>query len=407
MKVRQQPTGWAPALALLACAAAGCTAPPPLGAPPPEARYTDAVVPGLPAVRGWGDELTSNQTARAQASLEVLLRRRWEEEGRPRDGLTSEILALSGGGPDGAFAAGLLYGWTEAGDRPEFELVTGVSVGALIAPFAFLGPARDETMRALLTGTRTEDVLELRLFSALFGALSLADAGPLRAQLSAVIDDAMLAEIAVEHRRGRRLLVLTTNIDAARPVIWDMGAIADAGARDLFIDVTLASASIPGVFAPVPIAVEIDGRPHVELHVDGGVTRSVAIGPTGVEAALASNTPFPVRRTVYVIQNNALQPRFRAVERSISGIAARSVSTLIRAQSKGDLVRIYHAAKAAEADFRLIFVPPDFSHASAADFDPDYMAALFEAARRQTQSGILWSTELPGGSAAPNTATAR
>jgi predicted acylesterase/phospholipase RssA len=174
-----------------------------------------------------------------------------------------ETLALSGGGPDGAFAAGLLAGWTEASDRPEFEIVTGVSVGALIAPFAFLGPNRDAELSSLMTGIRTEDVLDFRFFGALRGALGVADPAPLRRRLSAVVDNAMLADIARAHRDGRRLLVVTTNIDAARPVLWDMGAIAEAGARQLFLDVLLASASIPGAFPPVPIVVEAGGERFV------------------------------------------------------------------------------------------------------------------------------------------------
>jgi predicted acylesterase/phospholipase RssA len=385
------------AVAAAALLIAGCTRDAPVGAPaPPEAVYAEAAVPGLPAVRGWGDDLSSAQVKAARGAVQAALEARWVAAGRPAGGVEVETLALSGGGPDGAFAAGLLAGWTEAGDRPEFELVTGVSVGALIAPFAFLGPDRDAELRGLMTGVTTGDVLDFRLLSALFGALGVADPEPLRRRLSAVVDEAMLADIAREHRRGRRLLVVTTNIDAARPVLWDMGAIAEAGARQLFLDVLLASASIPGAFPPVPIVVEAGGERFLELHVDGGVTRSVTIGPTGLADVLDMTAPFPIRRRIFVIQNNTLAPPYQPVERTISGIAARTVSTLIRAQSAGDLTRIWVTAERAGAEFHLAFVPPGLGAASATDFDPETMRRLYDAAFAAARDGVDWLRTPPG-----------
>jgi predicted acylesterase/phospholipase RssA len=350
---------------------------------------------GLPAVRGWGDDLSPDQIDRARRSVLAAREARWIELGRPPGGIELEFLALSGGGPDGAFAAGLLAGWTEAGDRPEFELVTGVSVGALIAPFAFLGPDYDAELRALMTGTRTEDVLDFKIVGALFGALGLADPEPLQRRLRAIVDDEMLAEIARAHRARRSLLVVTTNLDAARPVLWDMGAIAEAGAREFFIDVLLASASIPGAFPPMPIAVEANGERFVELHVDGGVTESVTIGPTGLEDVLSAPSAFPVRQSIFVIQNNALTPPYDPVERSLPGIAGRTVSTLIRAQSAGDLTRIWLAAERAGADFHLAFVPPGLGAASATDFDPETMRRLYEAAFDAARNGMDWLRDPP------------
>jgi predicted acylesterase/phospholipase RssA len=230
----------------------------------------------------------------------------------------------------------------------------------------------------------------------LFGALSIADSTPLRTRLRGIVNDRMLAEIAAEHRQGRRLLVLTTNLEAARPVIWDMGRIAAAGDRELFVDVMLASASVPGAFPPVPIRVEIDGRQYDELHVDGGVTRSVVLGPTGMEDVLVKDMPFPIRRRIFVIQNNVLVPAYEPVERSLSGIASRSVSTLIRAQSEGDLTHIYLAAQRAGAEFYLAFVPQEFAGGSAASFDPEYMTALYEASRADARDGISWQRVPPG-----------
>ncbi len=384
------------AAAAAALLIAGCAREGPVVASPPPELYVAATPPALPAVRGWGDDLSSAQVEAAREAVQAALRARWFAAGRPARGVEVETLALSGGGPDGAFAAGLLAGWSEAGDRPEFELVTGVSVGALIAPFAFLGVDRDAELRGLITGITTEDVLVFRFFGALRGALGVADPEPLRRRLGAVVTDAMLAEIAYEHRRGRRLLVVTTNIDAARPVLWDMGAIADAGARQLFLDVLLASASIPGAFPPVPIEVEAGGRRFVELHVDGGVTRSVTIGPTGLADVLDMAAPFPVRRRIFVIQNNTLAPPYQPVERTIPGIAARTVSTLIRAQSAGDLTQIWLAADRAGAEFNVAFVPPGLGAASATEFDPETMGRLYDAAFAAARDGVAWLRTPPG-----------
>jgi len=175
-----------------------------------------------------------------------------------------------------------------------------------------------------------------------------------------------------------------------------MGAMAEAGARDLFLDVLLASASIPGAFPPVPIVVEAGGRRFVELHVDGGVTRSVTIGPTGLAEVLNVAAPFPIRRRIFVIQNNTLAPDYQPVERTIPGIAARTVSTLIRAQSAGDLTQIWLAAERSGASFHLAFVPPGLGAASATDFDPATMRRLYDAAFAAARDGVDWLSAPPG-----------
>jgi len=357
---------------------------------PPAALYDAAIIPGLPDARLWGDDLTEARRAAVARNLAEVERGRWLALGRPPQGVTTDVLAMSGGGPDGAFAAGLLTGWTEAGDRPEFTVVTGVSVGALIAPFAFAGPDYDPALRKIFTEFDTADVAELRIFAALRGALGVADTQPLRNQIRALADAALIARVAEGHRAGRRLLILTTNIDAARPVIWNMGAIAAAGETALFQDVMLASASIPGAFPPVSVAVTAGGESFTEFHVDGGVTRSVFVGPPGFYEDVPRSQPYPVRRTFHVIQNNALAPDYAPVRERLTAIASRSLSTLIRNQTDGDLARIYLAAQALGADFRLAFVPQRFQPASTAAFDRAYMTALFEAAAQMARDGQPW-----------------
>jgi predicted acylesterase/phospholipase RssA len=378
-----------PLVLLAACAA------PSTRVPPPAEAYRDVAPGGHDGLRYWADDLEPGQQARANAEMRDALVERWTGAGRPATGLTVDMLALSGGAADGAYGAGLLTGWTARGDRPIFDVVTGISVGALIAPFAFLGSDHDHALRTIFTELDTTDVAQLQVVRALFGALALARTDPLRAQIERFVDDAMLAEIAAAHRRGRRLLIGTTNIDAARPVVWNMGRIAALGELELFRDVLLASASIPGAFPPVPIAVEADDRRYTELHVDGGVTHAVTIGPSRAAEMLPRDLPFPVARTVYVIVNFALVPAYEPVADRLVPIVTRSLSTLIRAQSGGDLLRIHREAEAAGAAFRLTFLPPDFRAPQASAFDRAYMTALFETGAQAGEGGVDWLEKPP------------
>ena len=160
-------------------------------------------------------------------------------------------LAISGGGENGAYGVGILKGWTAAGTRPEFALVTGISTGALIAPFAFLGPEYDGRLKEAYTSLRTEDIVKMRGGLATLRSDAAGDTAPLKAHIAKYVDQEIIDAIAREHRRGRRLFIGTTNLDAIRPVLWNIGMIAaskNPGAGDLIRTVMLASASIPAVF---------------------------------------------------------------------------------------------------------------------------------------------------------------
>ena len=365
----------------------------PLRTAPPAEVFESVTVPGVTNARFWGDSVAaSNDEGRVREALEA----RWEAAGRPPEGLDISILALSGGGPDGAFAAGLLNGWSHTGTRPKFTLVTGISIGALIAPFAFLGEEYDPALRILFTDFDTSRLVVLRPFRLLFGALGVIDNEPLRATLRSLVDEAMLRRVAEEHDKGRTLLIGTTNIDAGRPVIWNMGEIAKAGDQKLFTDVMLASASIPGAFPPVLIDVEANGQTYTEFHVDGGVTRSVILWPTGTERVFPRMQRLATTGTVYVIQNNQLLPPYVPVTSSLRDIAGRSLSTLIRGQTEGDLTRIYLSARDVGYGFRLIFVPPGEQPSGTTDFDQGYMRRLFETAESIGQGEIPWFTVPPG-----------
>ncbi|MBO0765706.1 MAG: patatin-like phospholipase family protein [Hyphomicrobiaceae bacterium] len=368
--------------------------------PVPEPLVSKANVPGLAYARFWGDEVPKDVVAFVQTHMpgvKQMASRVGQEQGRP----LVEYLALSGGADDGAFGAGLLVGWTQRGDRPRFEVVTGVSAGALIAPYAFLGPAYDRQLAELWTKSDPQLVATPQLLAALFGAEAIADAGPLRALIAKHVDRRMLREIAQEYGNGRLLMIGTTNLDAQRQVMWNMGEIAAAAGRDpeaaqLFRDVLLASASIPGIFPPVHIKVRAGGETFEEMHVDGGPTRQVFLAPA--QFSLRTFDGFyarpPIRR-VYVVRNGRLAPAYEAVEPNTLAISARSLFTVTKNQGLGDINRIYAMTQRDGAEFRLASIPASFTGRSTQSFDPAYMKALFEVGYRLGLGGKAWVTAPP------------
>lgn len=356
-----------------------------------------AAVPDMPGnVRMWADELDPETEAIFLQMSDEEYRRRF-----PRIyGVPHAYLAISGGGANGAFGAGLLAGWTAAGTRPEFTMVTGISTGALTAPFAFLGSAYDERLREVYTTTRTSDLIEERgLFGKLFSE-SLADTKPLRDLIERTYDAELIEAIAEEHRTGRRLWVGTVNLDAGRPVVWNIGAIAasDAPAKlSLIHDVLLASAAIPVFFPPVMIEVEADGEAYDEMHVDGGTGSQVFAYPVywdfqELKRRLAvTGTP-----AVYVIRNSFLEPDFQGVKRTILPIASRSIEALIRTQGIGDLYQIHALCQRDDNDFLLAFIPSSFTEQPAEAFDAEYMTKLFELGLEMAREGYPWKLAPPG-----------
>lgn len=319
-----------------------------------------------------------------------------EREALGADGITA--LAVSGGGANGAYGAGVLVGWTQAGDRPVFDLVTGVSTGALISPFAFLGPTWDESLTAAY---RDEDVS--RLTSGGWGALSrpsLYSDRSLRALVGKYVDPALLRAIAAEHRRGRRLLVATTNLDAQATILWDMGAIATAGqapgqeatAVALFRNVLVASASIPGVFPPVMMQLDETGEGVAEMHVDGGVSTPFVLGP----ATLTLWTPEGVMRPrdLYVIINGEIEPRRSLTKGATLPILMRSFDTLSKSDLRAHLIAAVAFANRNEARLRYAAIPTALGADSLA-FDLDSMRRLFEAGRAAGAAGAAFAEISP------------
>ncbi len=366
--------------------------------PVPAALIEQAQLPGLADIRSFGDTADDRLVHRFIASIE----RERDWLGITADGTLppAHFLALSGGGANGAFGAGLLAGWSERGDRPEFKIVTGVSTGALIAPFAFLGPRYDADLKELYTTLTTSDLVQKRgVLSGLLGEAFEETAG-LQRLLEQHVDATMLAEVAREHERGRLLILSTTHMDAERPVIWSMGRIAASGHPDapkLFRDVMVASASIPGAFPPVLFEVEVDGERYDEMHCDGGVTSQVFLYPPAFSFADLPDPRMARReRHLYVIRNGRLRADYAAVERGTLSIAARAVATLVKTQGIGDLYRIYLGCQRDGIEFNLASIPDTFVARPAEFFDPAYMSELYATGRAAMLTGSPWQTAPPG-----------
>jgi predicted acylesterase/phospholipase RssA len=385
-------------LALLAILQ-GCSTLPRLDAVPP-ALTEKAVVPGIPNARVWLDrdlgpfiEMVVQDSNREVEAL--------EKEGKPSDRLPPVYaLAISGGGDAGAFAAGILSGWTAHGDRPQFRVVTGTSAGALIAPFAFLGPEYDETVRSVAVSIRPEDIFERR--STLMGLTSdgMASSGPLARIVAKYVTAETLAAIAREYARGRALEVATTNLDAGRQVVWNMGVIASSGAPDaldLFRKILIASASVPGVVSPVMLDVEVDGRRFQEMHVDGGVISQVFLYPSQLLQELTAITGKPFTRELhtYVIRNGRLEPAWSNTRRRTLDIGGRAINSLVQIQGINDVQLLYRTAQQDGADFKLAYIGADFDYPHTVEFDSGYMKKLFDYGHALGASGKAWHAAPP------------
>jgi len=348
---------------------------------PPRPPFTAAdddvaAIPGMPDARFWADSETDfAKTLPAQPGP-------W--------------LILSTGGADGAFGAGLLNGLSAAGNRPDYSVVTGVSTGALMAPFAFAGPKYDSALKAAYTQITAADVFEIGSTGE-----SFVDSWPLKDLIAKQITPELLADVAAGYQARRRLFVVTTDLDTERSVVWNMGAIAaHAGdknggeaALNLFRTVLLASGSIPGAFPPVLIDVEGNGKRFAEMHVDGGVGGQFFVAPA---AAMSSNSGYRIPATqLYIVVNSGLQPNFQIVDRSTPAILGQTVDTAVKVDLRLMLDRAYIAAKNSGIGFNVAAIPANFNAPSRGPFDPNYMKALFDAGYQQGKGAAAFADAPP------------
>lgn len=396
-----RPRRWAVVVGLALLA--GCSSLP-RSAPPP-ALMNETSIPGLPDVRA--------SAGRRSDAFMADLRLSFGQESAADFPLGEggvvryPQLALSGGGANGAFGAGFLNGWTQTGRRPVFKIVTGVSTGALIAPFAFVGPDYDDALREFYTTNASRNIFRVLSFlPQLLTGESFAETGPLMSLLERHVDAALLQRVAAAHRAGRRLYIGTANLDAQRFVVWNMGLIAASGrpeALALFRQVMLASASIPVAFPPVMFDVVADGRHFDEMHVDGGVGANVfysggvfAFGEAreGVGRGIG-------RERIFVIHNGQLLPTPEATTRSVRAIAGRSFESAMKAALVGDLFRIYSIAVREQARFFWISIPEGVELSGDEAFDPVRMRALYDVGFDMARAGRPWMTAPPGLDARP------
>lgn len=310
--------------------------------------------------------------------------------------LTRSYLALSGGGADGAYGVGVLNGWSAAGTRPTFSVVSGVSTGGLIAPFAFLGSQYDDTLREVYTSGIAESLLNdpsiIRVLfsSGLFGNQRL------RELVARYVGPEILEQVARENAKGRRLLIVTTDLDTQRTAIWDMGKIAAVGtpeALKLFRDVMAASASIPLVFPPILIEAEGQGRRFQEMHVDGGVTAPVLTLPEALlfQGRLPGNT----KSDIYILVNKKIERNFELVSNSTIDVASRSLSSITQSQTRSIIFSTYDFAKRNNLGFHLSYIARDYPAPPSEGFDTAYMRALYQYGYEKAAAGQAWTSTLP------------
>jgi len=372
----------------------GCSGPERLPALP--AQYTaDANPLGLANARFFPDTEAGDMRGEGTESLRREMAA-WRAAGNTGPLPAANFLAISGGGDNGAFGSGLLVGWTQAGNRPQFKLVTGVSTGSLISPFAFLGTAFDEPLKAVYTTITPPQVYRPRsLVMAVFDD-ALADTSPLAQVIAQYMDEKMMTAIAAEYQKGRLLLIGTTNLDAQRPCIWNIGAIAASGhpgALGLVRQILRASSAVPGVFQPVLITVEYQGKQYQEMHVDGGAIAQLFLYPPSIHLGTAA----PARaRRAYIIRNARLDADWADTEPRTLTIAGRAISTMLATSGQNDVLRVYFTTQRDHVDYNLAYIGTDFTTPHPKEeFNQAYMNALYDYSYQKARAGYPWSKKPP------------
>jgi predicted acylesterase/phospholipase RssA len=363
--------------------------------PVPQEISDQATVKGIPDARQWGDVASEDYLNFLQLDDEQIQQHKQAIYNQEHN-----YLALSGGGARGAFGAGLLAGWAQRGDRPSFTMVSGVSTGALIAPYAFLGAKYDPVIREIYVAHSTDDLFRRRNVFSIVTGDSVMDVSGFVGLIKRYLPDNLIDEIAVQYRLGRELIVGTTNLDSERPVIWSIGAIAASDHPDryhLVRRVIMASASLPVAFPPVMIPVLADGAQYDEMHVDGGVANQVFVYPLGMDWSIITQKLKVVGKPkLYVVRNAKLSPEWSTTDRNAVSIGTRSLDSLMRTQGLGDLYRIYTGALRDGIDYNLAYIPDDFVDTSTETVDADTMLELYNIGQSLGRNGYNWLKAPPG-----------
>jgi len=397
MKFKSIPGSWAALFCTVLIVLASCA--PKRVAPPPEGKTFQVPWGAMPLER-WDPSVKNTFERDLIDGLHTRLQElRKEARGKP---ITLRGLALSGGGSHGAYGAGVLIGWTDAGTRPEFDVVTGISTGALTATAVFLGPEQDETLR-MYTKVTNKDIFKSRGVLAVLTKDSMYEAAPLRALIAKHIDEGVLRAVAREHAKGRRLFIGTVNLDAQAFTIWDMGLIASSDRPDKlerYRDVILASASIPVLFPPVYIPVEEGGETYRQMHVDGGAREMVffpgliqdfdkAIAESGLSRS-------DVHGEIYVLYNGRIAARgtYEPVPPRALSVMEVAARTFQRKNTTSSIYRIWVQGLIRKMDIHITDIPPEYEDLqSDIEFNPNDMKRLFEYGYNRSVNGQVWWTQ--------------
>lgn len=368
----------------------------------PEGLVDKIEIPGMPNVCASIDN--PNIPFMSQSLIDS-----FKEEGKT-DYVTNGVknypaLIISGGVSNSAYGVGFLKGWSRGGSRPTFKIVTGVSSGAIVAIFAFLGKDYDDQLEEIFTSISTKDVLKPKnmVLSLLLGD-SLMSSEPLVKKINNVVDEKFLAKIAGEHKKGRRLYVGVTDMDAKKFIVWDMGAIASVGGSDsvrIFRKVILASCALPVIVPPVYLHVEADGKKYVEMYSDGAATTGIFyIYPLLESMECASHAcvidPGEFRSKLYILCCSSLTSHSQQVGSNLVAIASCALDTYGSAKMLGETYRIYTFAKEKNWDYNLMYIPDDFVPAQKEMFDKQEMRRLFKRGYEDAVAGYKWHKTPPG-----------
>ncbi|MFS1414913.1 phospholipase [Vibrio sp. 10N.286.49.C2] len=311
------------------------------------------------------------------------------------------ILALSGGGANGAFGAGVINGLYDAGELPDYSIITGISAGALIAPFVYTGGEDIHRLKDVMLGLNDDRVLGKKNFLNTLFKDAFTNGQSLLLLMQEIYDSAMIERMAERHRQGKRLFIGTTHFDSGQQSVWNIGQIADSNLEnkaDLIHQILAASSSIPGVFPPQFISVNYQGETLEELHVDGGLTYQMFFDPANYDYGQMSKAMgLKNKPQVHVIRNGTLKSSYQRVADKGVDLLTRSITSLTLQQTRGDMYRMLYMSKESDLDIDFTYVDPDFKahKQSKKMFDAEYMVNLYNYGYRKAQGLNLWTKEVP------------
>ncbi len=367
----------------------------------PENLVGKATVVGMPDIRTYTDKPASLFMRKSLADS-------FKDEGKSDylvDGIkTYPVLIIGGGVSNSAYGIGLLNGWLKEGHRPVFKIVTGYSSGSLLATATFSGKDYEDRLADLFTSISTKDVMKNKnIFEVLFGN-SVYSSALFAKKINDIMDKDLMAKIAEEHAKGRRLYVGTSDLDAQEFVIWDMGALASRGNPDslnMFRKIILASCSFPAMAPPVYFQVEAEGRRYEEMHADGGVIGGIFYIHQLMEGTGPADQPFGIghgkfRTRLYILNCCYMSPHSKKVEDNLTAITSRLIETNGASKMSGDTYRIYAFAKEKGWDYNLAYIPEDFKPDQKEMFDRQEMRRLFKRGCDDAAEGYKWHKAPPG-----------